>query len=110
MLFASCDLVLVVTALAAATEAYVIDSTRAASLTVDKGLDLFSRALPIGTCDPNTPCPNGACCGNNGLCGYSPLECGTGCHSNCDAKAECGQYGTPGSNTCPLDVCCSQFG
>ncbi|KAI2464656.1 glycosyl hydrolases family 18-domain-containing protein [Annulohypoxylon bovei var. microspora] len=71
---------------------------------------LVSRALPIGTCDPNTPCPNGACCGSNGLCGYSPTECGTGCASNCDAKAACGQYGKPGQQTCPLNVCCSEFG
>ncbi|KFZ22959.1 hypothetical protein V502_02560 [Pseudogymnoascus sp. VKM F-4520 (FW-2644)] len=37
---------------------------------------LVPRALPIGTCDSSTPCPNGACCGSNGLCGYSPTECG----------------------------------
>lgn len=71
---------------------------------------LVARALPIGTCDASTSCPNGACCGSNGLCGYSPLECGAGCSSNCDAKAACGQYGTPGQQTCPLNVCCSQFG
>jgi chitinase len=71
---------------------------------------LTPRALPIGTCDPSTPCPNGACCGSNGLCGYSPAECGAGCASNCDAKAACGQYGKPGKQTCPLNVCCSQFG
>ncbi|KAI0888397.1 glycosyl hydrolases family 18-domain-containing protein [Annulohypoxylon maeteangense] len=73
-------------------------------------LSLVSRALPIGTCNPNTPCPNGACCGSNGLCGYSPAECGTGCTSNCDAKAACGQYGKPGQQKCPLNVCCSEFG
>ncbi|ROW01932.1 hypothetical protein VMCG_05588 [Cytospora schulzeri] len=32
------------------------------------------------------------------------------CTSNCDAKAECGQYGKPGQQDCPLSVCCSQFG
>lgn len=68
------------------------------------------RALPVGTCNSNTPCANGACCGSNNLCGYSPTECGTGCTSNCNATAECGQYGTPGQQNCPLDVCCSQFG
>lgn len=71
---------------------------------------LVTRSLPIGTCNSNTPCENGACCGSNGLCGYSPTECATGCTSNCDAKAECGQYGTPGKQHCPLNVCCSQFG
>ena len=46
-----------------------------------------------------------------GICGYSPNECGSStCISNCDAKAECGQYGVPGNNTCPINVCCSQFG
>ncbi|KAI0437933.1 family 18 glycosyl hydrolase [Xylaria telfairii] len=72
-----------------------------------------SRALPIGTCNSGTPCENAACCGgkNNNLCGYSPGECGPGnCTSNCDAKAECGQYGKPGQQNCPLNVCCSKFG
>lgn len=72
---------------------------------------LGRRALPTGTCNANTPCVNAACCGTNGLCGYSPTECGAGnCTSNCDAKAECGQYGKKGSQNCPLGVCCSQFG
>ncbi|KAK6000837.1 hypothetical protein QM012_003562 [Aureobasidium pullulans] len=71
---------------------------------------LLRRDLPIGTCNSDTPCPNGACCGSNGLCGYSPTECGSGCTSNCNAKAQCGQYGTPGQQNCPLNVCCSQFG
>lgn len=74
-------------------------------------LGLSSRGLPTGTCNANTPCENAACCGTNGLCGYSPTECGVGnCTSNCDAKAECGQYGKPGTQKCPLGVCCSQFG
>ncbi|KAI0437594.1 hypothetical protein F4803DRAFT_537994 [Xylaria telfairii] len=72
---------------------------------------LLSRALPTGTCNADTPCVNAACCGTNGLCGYSPTECGMGnCTSNCDAKAQCGQYGKEGSQNCPLGVCCSQFG
>lgn len=71
---------------------------------------LFPR-LPTGTCNAQTPCVNAACCGTNGLCGYSPSECGSGnCTSNCDAKAQCGQYAPPASSKCPLDVCCSQFG
>lgn len=46
----------------------------------------------------------------SGWCGYSPTYCGDGCTSNCDAKAECGQYSATGDATCPLNVCCSQFG
>ncbi|KAI0418524.1 family 18 glycosyl hydrolase [Xylaria grammica] len=73
--------------------------------------DLLARDLPTGTCNADTPCVNAACCGTNGLCGYSPTECGAGnCTSNCDAKAQCGQYGKPGQQDCPLGVCCSQFG
>ncbi|KAG7054582.1 glycoside hydrolase family 18 protein [Colletotrichum scovillei] len=72
---------------------------------------LTGRALPTGTCNADTPCENAACCGSNGLCGYSPTECGKGnCTSNCDAKAQCGQYGKEGSQECPLSVCCSEFG
>ncbi|CAN9115600.1 unnamed protein product [Alternaria alternata] len=68
--------------------------------------------LPVGTCNDQTPCVNGACCSSiSGLCGYSPSECGAGnCSSNCDAKAECGQYGKPNKQQCPLGVCCSEFG
>ena len=43
----------------------------------------LKRDLPTGTCNSATPCVNGACCGSNNLCGYSPSTCGTGCHSNC---------------------------
>ncbi|KAK1655797.1 hypothetical protein BDP81DRAFT_388694 [Colletotrichum phormii] len=79
-------------------------------LGVDAPAELLE--LPVGTCDAETPCVNGACCsGISGLCGYSLAECGVGsCTSNCDAKAECGEYGTPGKQTCPLGVCCSKFG
>ncbi|KAF3286577.1 hypothetical protein TWF970_008429 [Orbilia oligospora] len=62
------------------------------------------------SCGPGRPCHNGACCGPSGWCGYGPLSCGTGCSSNCDAKAECGQYAEPPGKTCPLNVCCSQHG
>jgi hypothetical protein len=72
---------------------------------------LLDSPLPTGTCNAQTPCPIDACCGTNGLCGYSPSECGAGnCTSKCDSKAECGQYGVPGKQKCPLNVCCSQFG
>jgi chitinase len=61
-------------------------------------------------CSLDSPCQNGACCGISGWCGYGPTYCGDGCLSNCDAKAECGQYSETGNGTCPLNVCCSQFG
>ncbi|KAK3325107.1 glycoside hydrolase superfamily [Apodospora peruviana] len=70
-----------------------------------------STGLPEGACAPGTPCANGACCSNEGWCGYSPSFCGAGvCISNCDAKAECGQYAAVGKETCPLNVCCSIHG
>jgi chitinase len=69
------------------------------------------NGLPTGTCNAQTPCPIAACCGTNGLCGYSPSECGQGnCTSKCTSKAECGQYGVSGKQNCPLNVCCSKFG
>lgn len=71
---------------------------------------LFVRDLPVGTCDANTPCPNGACCGSDNLCGYTPKQCGAGCRFNCNAKAECGPYAPTNSQGCPLSVCCSEFG
>lgn len=71
---------------------------------------LLGRDLPVGTCNENTPCANGACCGSDNLCGYAPKQCGTGCRFNCDAKAECGPYAPTASQKCPLSVCCSEFG
>lgn len=62
------------------------------------------------SCDADNPCSNGACCGPSGYCGYGPIYCGTGCVSNCNTTAQCGQYAaTPGA-TWPLNVCCSQYG
>lgn len=67
--------------------------------------------LPVGTCAPGTPCTNGACCSNTGICSYAPTSCGSDvCISNCDAKAPCGQYADPANASCPLNVCCSQYG
>lgn len=72
---------------------------------------LLPRELATGTCNAQTPCPIAACCGTNGLCGYSPSECGAAnCTSKCDSKADCGEYGVPGKQNCPLNVCCSEFG
>jgi chitinase len=62
------------------------------------------------TCAKGRPCANGACCGSMGVCGYGPTYCGTGCMSNCNAHAECGQYSEPPGKTCPLNTCCSQYG
>ncbi|ORY13819.1 hypothetical protein BCR34DRAFT_662986 [Clohesyomyces aquaticus] len=76
-----------------------------------RSLALFKRDLPEGTCAPGTPCVNGACCSNKGICGYSPAECGSGnCISNCNATAPCGQYAKPEDKQCPLNVCCSFYG
>ncbi|CAK7203033.1 hypothetical protein SEUCBS139899_005762 [Sporothrix eucalyptigena] len=66
--------------------------------------------LPTGTCNAQTPCANGACCGKDNLCGYAPKSCGTGCQHNCDAKAQCGPYAAAGQQKCPLNVCCSEYG
>ncbi|KAL3443269.1 killer toxin alpha/beta [Aspergillus insuetus] len=72
---------------------------------------LQASSKDAGACTPSIPCVNGACCSKEGICGFSPDECGKDtCISNCDAKAECGQYTSPESATCPLNVCCSKDG
>ena len=77
----------------------------------ERGLELFRRDLPEGTCAPGTRCVNGACCSNKGICGFSPAECGKGnCISDCDATAPCGQYAKKEDKQCPLNVCCSFYG
>ncbi|KAJ7220596.1 glycoside hydrolase superfamily [Mycena pura] len=63
-----------------------------------------------GSCAVGLPCPNGACCGASGFCGYGSEFCGTGCSSNCDAVAECGPNAAAGNELCPLNVCCDKFG
>lgn len=62
------------------------------------------------TCGPGRPCSNGACCGPTGNCGYAPAYCGAGCTSNCNAKAQCGQYAENPGQTCQLNACCSEHG
>jgi hypothetical protein len=47
---------------------------------------------------------------NQYRCGYNATYCGTGCQSNCDAKAECGEYAATPGQKCPINVCCSEFG
>ena len=49
----------------------------------ETAIQLFGRDLPIGTCNKDTPCPNGACCGDDNLCGYTDKQCGKGCRSHC---------------------------
>ncbi|KAH7309224.1 hypothetical protein B0I35DRAFT_398631 [Stachybotrys elegans] len=62
------------------------------------------------TCAPGRPCVNGACCGEDGWCGYGPDYCSDGCQSNCDATAECGRFASTPGQGCPLNVCCSRHG
>jgi hypothetical protein len=69
-----------------------------------------NNANDIYSCGILHPCGNGACCGESGFCGFGPTYCGTGCTSNCNAKAPCGQYSEGGNTLCPLNVCCSQWG
>ena len=48
-----------------------------------------------------------------GVCGMGPDFCGDGCTSGCHWKSECDPgWGSEWSNmtTCPLNVCCSDFG
>ncbi|KAM7185747.1 chitinase [Naviculisporaceae sp. PSN 640] len=76
---------------------------------------------PDYKCSATKGCPIG-CCGavdpvtGLGVCGGGEQYCGESCISQCDWKAEC-DPGTPGwglqyanSSTCPLNVCCSEFG
>ncbi|KAK2461060.1 hypothetical protein APHAL10511_006907 [Amanita phalloides] len=72
--------------------------------------------LPLGSCTATIPCANGACCNSvSGFCGFGPSFCttlakGGPCSSNCGALAECGPFAAAENRTCPLNVCCSQFG
>ncbi|KAJ7131799.1 hypothetical protein C8R43DRAFT_895506, partial [Mycena crocata] len=63
-----------------------------------------ATSLPIGSCTPDIPCSNGACCnGGSGFCGFGKKFCDASvCTSNCDAKAECGPDAPPQNITCPL--------
>ncbi|KAI0968546.1 hypothetical protein F4678DRAFT_481781 [Xylaria arbuscula] len=62
-------------------------------------------------CGHDTPCADGSCCGNDGICGYGPTYCGSGnCTSNCDATAMCGRYSDGGDIKCGMNLCCSYYG
>ncbi|GIJ85609.1 hypothetical protein Asppvi_004468 [Aspergillus pseudoviridinutans] len=54
--------------------------------------------------------PNCTCASSLTVSIKGPTYCGDGCVSQCDAVAECGQYSETGNKTCPLNVCCSQYG
>ncbi|KFA55929.1 hypothetical protein S40293_08857 [Stachybotrys chartarum IBT 40293] len=76
------------------------------------------------SCRRGVQCRTQACCGSflgtdTGTCGFGPTFCGDDCDSQCDARPECGQYADPPEphltshfpgRTCPLNVCCSEFG
>ncbi|EXL80397.1 chitinase [Fusarium oxysporum f. sp. conglutinans race 2 54008] len=71
-----------------------------------------------GKCTKKKGCKLG-CCGpldkeGFGVCGTGPKFCGKDCTSECDYKSECdpGGWGLKYSNftTCPLSVCCSDYG
>lgn len=66
---------------------------------------LSSRAtLGTGTCSKEFPCDTG-CCNKEGSCGFGKDFRGDDVRiSDYDFKAEC-----PNA-TCPLNVCCSEFG
>ncbi|KAA8652731.1 uncharacterized protein ATNIH1004_001636 [Aspergillus tanneri] len=86
---------------------------------VDDGPEFFNKTLlrrvdPY-SCTKDIPCHTEACCGSFfdgdvGTCGFGDTYCGSDCVSQCDAKPECGQYANPPGKTCPLNVCCSEFG
>ncbi|KAG9258755.1 uncharacterized protein F5Z01DRAFT_217297 [Emericellopsis atlantica] len=71
---------------------------------------LLLQALQVAEgCSKSSPCTSG-CCNKNGYCGYGPDFCETTCVDTCDAVAECGKYAPKGKETCPLNVCCSEWG
>jgi chitinase len=67
-------------------------------------------ALADSQCGPGRPCDDGSCCSEDGHCGFFPQHCGSGCQSNCHAKAPCGVNAAPGKEHCPLNLCCSYYG
>lgn len=93
------------------------------------GLLILSGQALTQDCSADLPCNQG-CCSKEGYCGFGPDFCGDEvCVSACDAVAECGglfpscmrssslgeltyllEYALEGSEACPLNVCCSEFG
>lgn len=61
------------------------------------------------TCKKGVPCKTVACCGSfyggdTGTCGFGETFCGSDCDSQCDVKAECGQYADPPGELANLDL------
>jgi chitinase len=71
-----------------------------------------------GSMNGNTHCPDGMCCGPNGICGTGPAFCKHGacengfghCEGTMDAKDMAGRCGMPfGGQKCAEGECCSAF-
>ncbi|KAI9150631.1 Chitotriosidase-1 [Paramyrothecium foliicola] len=60
-------------------------------------------------CDDG-PCVDGSCCSKDKICGYGPDYCGTGCRSQCNATAMCGEYSENADMPCGMNLCCSAMG
>ncbi|KAH9234490.1 glycoside hydrolase family 18 protein, partial [Colletotrichum gloeosporioides 23] len=52
------------------------------------------------------PCVDGSCCGPKNICGYGPDFCGTGCQSQCNATAMCGEFSENAEMPCGMKLCC----
>lgn len=86
------------------------------AITVLVGLSWLRWALADDIyCDANVPCAIGCCGVKSNVCGLGPNYCSAeNCINSCDAKAECNPGGWASeyvnSTTCPLNVCCSEYG
>lgn len=76
---------------------------------VTLAIPLHKRDGPT-QCGPGSPCKDDSCCSVDGKCGYKTAHCGTGCQSNCQAKAMCGIDSADGNTPCALRLCCSFYG
>ncbi|KAH7304503.1 glycoside hydrolase superfamily [Rhexocercosporidium sp. MPI-PUGE-AT-0058] len=76
-----------------------------------RGMDFASLQRRDGAlhCD-NGPCVDGSCCSKDGICGYGPDFCGSGCRSQCDATAMCGEFSKDADVPCGMNLCCSATG
>jgi chitinase len=79
---------------------------------IPKLLRRSSPSTPDYLCDTDRPCTDSSCCNIvTKTCGRDPTHSAVNvCISNCDARAECGIGAADPSASCPLNVCCSQFG
>lgn len=87
---------------------------RILTLWLGLGALLLPFALADTPCSATLACETG-CCGENLICGTGPDYCSADkCVNNCDYKAECNPGGWDAqyynASTCPLSVCCSDFG